>query len=74
MNPKLKPPGTKRLKLECGTLLSTSCFKFNLRPYNMALKTDPAFRDFSELYARRGLAHKARHVIGCHLNSQEMSV
>ena len=30
---KLKPPGTKRLKLNCDILLSTSGFKFNLRRY-----------------------------------------
>jgi hypothetical protein len=30
---KLKPPGTKRLKLMCDILLSTSAFKFNLRRY-----------------------------------------
>jgi hypothetical protein len=33
IKPKLKPPGTKRLKLECDVLLSTSAFKFNLRRY-----------------------------------------
>ena len=33
MKPKLKPPGTKRLKLNCDVLLSTSAFKFNLRRY-----------------------------------------
>ena len=33
MNPKLKPPGTKRLKLKCDILLSTSGFKLNLRRY-----------------------------------------
>ena len=31
MKPKLKPPGTMRLKLICDTLLSTSAFKFSLR-------------------------------------------
>ena len=31
MKPKLKPPGTKRLKLKSGILLSTCAFKFNLR-------------------------------------------
>jgi hypothetical protein len=34
IKPKLKPPGTKRLKLKCDILLSTSAFKFNLRRYN----------------------------------------
>ena len=34
MKPKLKPPGTKRLKLKCDILLSTSAFKFNLRRYS----------------------------------------
>jgi hypothetical protein len=35
MNPKLKPPGTKRLKLNWDILLSTSAFKFNLRRYTV---------------------------------------
>ena len=34
MKPKFEPPGTKRLKLKCDELLSTSAFKFNLRRYN----------------------------------------
>jgi len=34
IKPMLKPPGTKRLKLKCVILLSTSAFKFNLRRYN----------------------------------------
>ena len=33
IKPKLKPPGTKRLKLKCDILLSTSAFKFRLRRY-----------------------------------------
>ena len=36
MKPKLKPPGAKRLKLNCNVPLSTSAFKFNLRRYNSA--------------------------------------
>jgi len=31
--PKLKPPGTNRLKLKCDVLLSTSTFSFTLRRY-----------------------------------------
>ena len=34
MKPKLKPPGTKRLKLKCDILLSTSALKFNLRRHS----------------------------------------
>jgi len=34
---KLKPPGTKRLKLKCHVLLSSFAFKFNLRRYIVAL-------------------------------------
>jgi len=34
MDPKLKPPGTMRLKLQFDILLSTSGFKFNLRRYD----------------------------------------
>ena len=37
INPTLKPPGTKRLKLKCEKLLSTFAFKFNLRRYNKAM-------------------------------------
>ena len=33
VKPTLKPPGTKRLKLNCDVLLSTSAFKLNLRRY-----------------------------------------
>jgi hypothetical protein len=33
IKPKLKPPGTKRLKLKCDMLLSTIGFKCNLRRY-----------------------------------------
>ena len=35
MKPKLKPPGTKRLKLKCDILLSTFAFNFDLRRYMM---------------------------------------
>jgi hypothetical protein len=31
---KLKAPGTKRLRLQCDTVLSTSAFSFNVRRYN----------------------------------------
>jgi hypothetical protein len=35
MKPLSKPPGTKRLKLKYGRLLSTYPFRFNLRRYIM---------------------------------------
>jgi hypothetical protein len=41
MKPKLKAPGTKRLKLKYGEPLSTSCLKLNLRCYT---KDSPAAR------------------------------
>jgi len=37
VTPKFKAPVTKRLKLNCDVLLSTSAFKFNLRHYAMVL-------------------------------------
>ena len=37
IKPMLKPPGTKRLKLNCDVLLSTSAFKINLRRYTLGL-------------------------------------
>ena len=36
IKPKLKPPGTERLKLNHGVLLSTLAFKFNLHRYTPA--------------------------------------
>ena len=39
ITPTLKAPGTKRLKLKCDILLSTSAFTFNLRRYVTALQT-----------------------------------
>ena len=37
IKPKLKPPGTKRLKLEYDGQLSNFGFKFNLRRYNLVV-------------------------------------
>jgi len=42
INPKLKPPATKRLKLKCDVLLSDLAFKFNLRHFSEALKINYA--------------------------------
>jgi hypothetical protein len=39
IKPKLKPPGTKRLKLEHDVPLSNFAFKFNLRRYTSAQGT-----------------------------------
>jgi len=41
MKPKLEPPGTKRLKLNCDILLSTSAFQFKLRRYSTAMSDVP---------------------------------
>jgi hypothetical protein len=44
MQPKLKPPGDKHLKLQCDVMLSTSAFKFKLPRYSKAaLINTPAF-------------------------------
>jgi hypothetical protein len=41
IKPKLKkPPGTKRLKVNCDVLLSTSAFKLNLRRYTKELPSE----------------------------------
>jgi hypothetical protein len=40
MKPKLKPPGTKRSKLKCDMLLSTSAFNFNLHHYSQGRTPD----------------------------------
>jgi len=40
MNPKMKPPGTKRLKLEYDGPPSNFAFKFNLRRYNVVVRDE----------------------------------
>ena len=42
IEPTLKPPGTKRLKVNCDILLSISAFKFNLRRYSKASHAEQA--------------------------------
>ena len=41
MKPKLKPRGTKLLKLKCDILLQNSAFKFNVRRYIKVLRKKP---------------------------------
>jgi len=43
MKPKLKPPGTERLKLNYYILLSASAFKINLRRYIGVFVTGGAY-------------------------------
>jgi hypothetical protein len=43
IKPKLKPPGAKRLKLECDKPLSKLGFKFNLRRYKVAATMESVF-------------------------------
>ena len=42
IKPTLKPTGTKRLKVKCDILLSTSALKIDLRRYNEAHATGDA--------------------------------
>ena len=42
MKSALKAPGTKRMKLQCGELLSSFAFKFDLRRYNKGRPSDGA--------------------------------
>jgi len=44
MQPKLKPPGTKRLKLQSDGLVSKFGFKFNLGRYNMVVHCAEVWR------------------------------
>ena len=48
INPKLKPPGTKRLKLYCDIQFSSCAFTFNLSRYNLAIWQETAY---TPLYA-----------------------
>ena len=47
INPKFKPPGTKRLKLNSDVLLSSCAFKFKLRRYNSDALAPPMTEDFA---------------------------
>jgi hypothetical protein len=53
MKPKLKPPGTKRLKLNCDILLSTSAFEFIVRRHSQAAASDRAVAAEANLAAVR---------------------
>jgi hypothetical protein len=44
IKPKLKPPGTKRLKLKSDEPVSSFGFKFNLRRYIMGSIKDDRYR------------------------------
>jgi hypothetical protein len=52
----LKPPGTKRLKLKCDTLLYNSALKFNLRHFREVAGIDysKAFIQAAKLMKDRG--------------------
>jgi hypothetical protein len=53
MKPKLNPPGTKRLKLNCDILLSSSAVKINLRRYILAPNLAPTTPPILIFGARR---------------------
>jgi hypothetical protein len=57
MKPKLKPPGTERLKLKCVILLSTSAFKFDLRRYSSGAATATWCSAILPSAWRQGLTH-----------------
>ena len=44
MKPKLKAPGTKRLKLEYDGPLSNVAFKFNMRRYTLVRQADGSLK------------------------------
>ena len=59
IKPKLKSPGTKRLKLDCDVLLSTSAFKFNLRRYILVEK--PTWRPCRHFHREGDGLRAVRH-------------
>jgi hypothetical protein len=59
MHPKLKPPGTQRLKLKGDMLLSTSALKFNLRRYIEGQKRKLALEGNQDSIASKKRALKA---------------
>jgi hypothetical protein len=63
MNPKLRPPGSKRLKLNCDVLLSTSAFKFKLRRYTKKKGGDYDYKEKPVVGRCRLTAIVTRHPI-----------
>ena len=64
IKPKLNPPGTKRLKLNCDKLLPTSAFKFDLRRYTTASPVSGAdVRERMHHLALRSEFKRAVHLI-----------
>jgi len=53
MKPMLKPSATKRLKLKCDIMLSTSAFKFNLRRYNQAQQLATELRALGSITSKQ---------------------
>ena len=62
MKPKLKLPGTKRLKPRCDTLLSTHAFNFSLRRYTVA----QAYTNY--------LMHGVTHGRGLHTSTSQLNL
>ena len=57
MKPTLKPPGTKRLKLQYDGPLSKSAFKFNLRRYNVYIN------QFGPVWSAANAAYLFRYTV-----------
>ena len=52
IKPKLKPPGSKLLKLKCDVLPSNFAFKFNLRRYNQVSICNTDGADVEQRYGQ----------------------
>ena len=64
IKPKLKPPGTKLLKLEYHGLLSNVASKFNLRRYTEGLLRNESARATDEIQARGVVENKHTTDVG----------
>jgi hypothetical protein len=62
MTPKVKPPGTKRLKLKCDILLSNCSFEIKLRRYTKDRGSGPG-KKLCIHWAKNG---KCQHGDKCH--------
>ena len=64
IKPKLKPPGTKRLKLKSDDSLSSFGFNFNLRRYTMGYIQTPGYADESHSATRSLGSNNATQLAG----------
>jgi len=72
MQPQLKPPGTKRFKLNCDILLSTSAFKLDLRRYNQSGGSTQTMQSSADFMDIETIGGRAEHMSPRHVTDTQL--